>query len=379
MVVPQYPPPVVGGLERQAHELSKAVKTRGIDVLVMSGKTSPEQPTRQTVEGVPVLRLRFPSNKWLRFPGTGLAVLRAMLQERARFDVVHVHNLSWFGTFAVLVAHALRRPVLAKLPTAIQWAFKEGSLRFRIFLHCDAIALMSKDSIRDFRRRGFPEDRILKITNGVSTALFSPRPRTRGESARSLTVVFVGRLDPEKGLLDLIAIWPDVVARCGQAVRLEICGDGPLEGELRNAIRARGVSESVILRGHVLDVPEALRSADVFVLPSDIEGNSNAVLEAMASGLPVVSTRVGGTPLLVGPDGADWLVEPHDRASLEDCLVRLLQDSAMRERVGNAMLARVHAHFTIEAVAARYCEVYKRLAEGNRESVGAASSPVFSS
>jgi hypothetical protein len=78
-----------------------------------------------------------------------------MDQHRSKYDVVHAHNLSWFGGFAIPVAKALRKPVLVKLPTATEYAFPEGSARFRIFEACDAIALLSEDTIEDFRRRGF--------------------------------------------------------------------------------------------------------------------------------------------------------------------------------------------------------------------------------
>lgn len=378
MVIPQYPPPILGGMERQAHELSKAVQARGVDVLVLSGRTSAQQPGLEVFEGVRIRRLPFARSRWLRFPLTGIALFAALWRERSRIDVVHAHNLSWFGALAVVIARALGKPVLAKLPTATEWAFREGSPRFLIFNRCDAIALLSQDSVEDFRRHGFPEERIFKITNGVSTQLFSPPSGGVRPADGALEVLYVGRLDPEKGLLDLLAVWPRVLQQAQRPLRLTICGEGPQQAALRTAVREAGLEASVVLRGRVSNVPGALRSAHVFVLPSYVEGNSNAVLEAMAAGLPILSTRAGGTPLLVGPEGAPWLVEPRDRAGLEARLVRLLSDAPLRERVGRAMLDRIRAHMTIEAVAERYCRVYDALARGRREEVGAASSPVFS-
>ena len=378
MVIPMYPPPVLGGMERQAHELSKAVRARGVEVLVLSGRTAAEQPDRHVFEGVPVHRLPFARSRWLRFPRTGLALLAAMWRERRQFDVVHAHNLSWYGALAVLFAKLLRKPVLAKLPTAPEWAFPKGSPRLLIFNRCDAIALLSQEAVDAFRGHGFPESRIFKITNGVSMQQFSVPPSGAQPSDAALQVLFVGRLDPDKGLLDLLAVWPNVVARARQQLRLVICGEGPQEAELRAAVRAGGLEQSVELKGRVNDVARELRAAQIFVLPSYVEGNSNAVLEAMAAGLPVLSTRVGGTPLLVGPAGAEWLVEPKDRPGLEEHLLRLVNDPVLRERAGKAMRARIEAHMTIEAVAERYCRAYEALARGRRDDVGAASSPVFS-
>jgi glycosyltransferase involved in cell wall biosynthesis len=365
-------------MERQAHELSKAVQARGVEILVLSGRTEREQPDLQEFEGVRIRRLPFARSKWLRFPLTGISLLVALWRERSHVDVVHAHNLSWFGGLAVLMAKLLRKPILAKLPTALEWAFREGSLRLLIFKNCDAIALLSQDTVEDFRRLGFPDSRIFKITNGVSTRLFSAAPAGTRDADTELRVLFVGRLDRDKGLLDLLAIWPNVVAQARQPVRLVVCGEGPQEAELRAAVRAMGLEGSVELKGRINDVASELQAASIFVLPSYVEGNSNAVLEAMAAGLPVLSTRVGGTPLLVGSEGADWLVEPRDRPGLEERLLRLVNDRSLRERAGKAMRARIEAHMTIEAVAERYCRAYDALARGRRDEVGAASSPVFS-
>lgn len=377
MVVPHYPPPIAGGLERQAHQLARAARAQGAEVLVLSARFAEGQQASEVRDGVPVLRVPFPERKWLRGLLTAPALAAAMLRHRSEYDVVHAHNLSWFGGFAILVAKALRKPVLVKLPTATEYAFREGSARFRIFEACDVIALLSEDTIADFRRRGFPEARTFKITNGIALEDFHPGPPRSPAPDAPVEAIFVGRLDPMKGIDDLLDVWPRALARAGRPARLSICGEGPEEARVRQRIAELGIADSVLLRGRVGDVAGALRASDVFVLPSEVEGNSNAVLEAMATGLPVLSTRVGGTPLLVGPEGAALLVAPRDRAGLEERLVRLLADAALRRSAGDAMFARARDHFSIDAIAARYVHVYQVLADGHPERAGAQSSPVF--
>jgi glycosyltransferase involved in cell wall biosynthesis len=379
MVVPHYPPPVGGGLEGQAHQLARAVSALGARVLVLSARFAEGQQARETHDGVPVLRVPLPARKWLRGPLTAPALAVAMVRHRGEYDIVHAHNLSWFGGFAILVAKALRKPVLVKLPTATEYAFREGSARFRIFEACDAIALLSEDTIADFRRRGFPEGRTFKITNGVALEDFHPGPPRTPAPGAPVEVIFVGRLDPMKGLDDLLEVWPRVLARAGCPARLSICGEGPEDARARRRIAELGIADSVVLRGRVAEVADALRASDVFVLPSEVEGNSNAVLEAMATGLPVLSTRVGGTPLLVGPEGAALLIEPRDRAGLEERLARLVADESLRRAAGAAMLTRARANFSIDAIAALYLRVYEALADGHPDRVGARSSPVFAS
>lgn len=378
MVIPDYPPPVGGGVERQAHDLGRSMAERGHEVRVICMRKYPDQPTLMNFEGVPVLRLPKPRWRLLRFPLTGVLIHRAMRLLRGEFDILHAHSLSWFGAFAVILARRWDKPVLVKLPTTTERAFpRRLSLRFALFKRCDAIALLSRQSVRDLVDRGFPETRILKVTNGVSTEIFYPGAEAVPGEPAPLTVLFSGRLIPLKGVLDLLAAWPGVVARSAEPVRLSICGEGPEEEEIRRALAVHGIEDSVVLEGRVTDMPDRLRAADVFVLPSYAEGNSNAVIEAMATGLPVLSTRVGGTPLLVGPDGDEWLVEPGDRAGLEERLVRLLSDPSLRRRVGAAMLARVREHLTLERVADCYAATYAHLAAGERDRVGSASSAVF--
>jgi len=378
MVVPQFPPPVLGGLEGQAFELSNALIRLGMAVHVLSGRIQPHLAPPQPADTLPVTRVPFPRNRWLRIPVTGGALLFHLIARRRQYDVLHVHNLSWFGGLSVLAARLLRKPVLAKLPTERRLAFRDGSLRLKLFRSCDAIALLYPEAVTDLIQLGFPEERIFKITNGVSTARFHPAEEPRlQEPGKPLKALFIGRLDPDKGLLDLIAVWPLVRARIRVPTQLLICGAGPQETDLRNAIATAGLESSVSLLGRVADVAAQLRDADLLVLPSYAEGNSNAILEAMATGLPIVSTATGGTPLLVGPEGADWLVAPGDRTALGDRLVRLLDNRDARRKAGDAMLRRAREELSIDAVAERYQRVYEALASRHRDAVGGCSSPIY--
>ena len=120
----------------------------------------------------------------------------------------------------------------------------------------------------------------------------------------------------------------------------------------------------------------ALSDYDVFVLPSHYEGNSNAILEAMAAGLPVVSTRVGGTPMQVGEAGAKFLHEPGDTAALAELMKQFIADAGLRAELGLAMRHRAEQFFDISQVASTYACAYRLLSAGKRNEVASASSPV---
>jgi glycosyltransferase involved in cell wall biosynthesis len=372
--VPEFPPPVVGGLERQAAELARALAGRGVEVTVLTKRFAAGQGAEEHDGGVRVIRI--PAAGPVR---EAAALARQMARLRGRYDVVHLHNVSWFGVPVILAARLLGRPVLSKLPNFGTWgipgqvARRFGSLWLAAFRRSDAVVALSAESLAELAGVSYPDARVLRVTNGVRTDLFRPGPPS---SHGRVEVVFVGRLDPAKGLADLLAAWPHV-ARTVPGAALRIFGQGPMREELAETVERLGSAESVRLEGHATDVAGVLAAADVFVLPSYAEGNSNAVLEAMAAGLPVVSTHAGGTPLLVGPQGRRWLVQPGDRDGLGEALVALASDHALREEVGRAMRDRAVRVFSIAAVAELYERTYRLLAAGARDRVATVRSAAW--
>ena len=306
MVVPQYPYPVVGGLERQAHELAKALRELGLDVLALSGRVEPGQPSYAIVEGITVFRIPWSRKKYVRFLRTPFDLCRVLRTQRKTYDVIHLHQHSWFGLFTIMFAKWLRIPILTKLPNGGEFglpglvARRFGGLKLAILLCSDVLVAMSRETLDELQQTHFPAGRVLTTPNGIRQDRVRPVTNAIAFNTQPCRVVFVGRLSEEKGLDSLLAAWSKLVhAEKAQAI-LELWGSGPMEAVLRRRCDEFRLADSVIFRGHVEDVRCRLPEMDVFVLPSHAEGNSNAVLEAMAAGLPIVSTRVGGTPMLVG-------------------------------------------------------------------------------
>jgi len=208
------------------------------------------------------------------------------------------------------------------------------------------------------------ESKLVAIPNGV--LLPAPDPETRGHVRAAERVppdvpvlLCLGRLDPQKAPLDLVAA---AVALGPRPFRLWLAGGGPEEAAVRAAIARAGVGERVRLLGVREDVGDLLSAADVLALSSRWEGLPNAVLEAMAAGLPVVATNVGGTPELVVEGETGYLVPPADPGAMAERLSRLLDDAGLRRRMGAAARARVAAEFTVERFVARHEALYERLA-----------------
>jgi len=221
-------------------------------------------------------------------------------------------------------------------------------------------------------RVGVRPERVTQIYNGVDHERFRPRnvkplallPQHWRKQDDMLIVGTVGRLTPVKdhaSLLHAAAILRREHPDLGRRLRLLLVGDGPLRGELEAQVAARGLEEVVWLAGDRQDVPDLLQLMDVFALPSLGEGISNTVLEAMASGLPVVATAVGGNLELVrdGENGA--LVPSADPAALSGAIARVLVDEAGRARCGAAAHAFVRDNFDWQRTVQSYVTVYDEL------------------
>jgi glycosyltransferase involved in cell wall biosynthesis len=235
---------------------------------------------------------------------------------------------------------------------------------------------MSRQSLAELEQARFPTGRVLATPNGIQFNGVQKRAAPDVTAGRPCRVVYVGRLSKEKGLDALLAAWREVVKAQSDA-RLELWGSGPMELELRQLCHGMGIANSVRFLGYVDGVLNDLSEMDVFVLPSSAEGNSNAILEAMAAGLPIVSTRVGGTPMLVGKDGAEFLCLPGDKDTLVANLLKLIKNRELRAKIGVAMRHRVERHFDIHRVAQTYVSAYRFLASGQRERVNEASNPII--
>ncbi len=220
-----------------------------------------------------------------------------------------------------------------------------------------------------------PPRRIQRIINGVDTAKFAPaggRALVGGfpfDEPHAFVFGTVGRLQAVKNqtllaraFVRLLEIAPDLRDR----VRLVIVGEGPARVEITRILAEANASALAWLPGARDDVAQALRSFDAFVLPSLAEGISNTILEAMASGLPVIATRVGGNAELVDDGTTGTLVPSADAEALAQAMLRYARDPALARAQGRAGRDRVERLFSLDAMVAQYTALYDRLLQGRR-------------
>ena len=254
--------------------------------------------------------------------------------------VLHVHAGD-FGSYS----DRLPRPARAVL----RWLYR-GAQR--------VIAL--SPAWRDPIAAAVPEARIEVIPNPVAIPTWNAHAAPRRPIA-----LFLGVVRPEKGVYELLAAWPSVLARLPEA-KLVIAGSGEIE-RARAVAEQLGFAASVEFPGWVGPVEKSrlLAKASVLVLPSHFEALPMAVLEGMAAGLPIVATRVGAIPEAVG-EGAGLLVEPHDPHALAEALVTALGDGATRIAMGAAARLRARENYSAEVVMPALERVWDGLASDSK-------------
>jgi len=291
----------------------------------------------------------------------GLVELIRLIR-RERPAIVHAHS-SKAGILARVAAAACRIP--CRVFTAHGWAFKaDAGWKAKVFLWADRLVAPLTSTVvcvsETERRVGIVArtcraDRTVVIPNAVDARLHEPG--RRAERLRPL-LVSVGRLKSPKDFHTLL----NALGRLhGVEYDALIVGDGPDRPELATLLEQLGLGDRVRLCGERDDIPELLASADCFVLASRSEGLPMSILEAMAAGLPVVASDVGGVAELVDDGVTGLLVAPRDADRLAEALRRVLADVDLRRRLGAAGRRRVEERFGLERFRAAHVALYDEL------------------
>jgi glycosyltransferase involved in cell wall biosynthesis len=360
--------PHASGAERQALAQGEELVRRGHAVHVVT-RHVPGHPRDQCIQGVRVHRWVEPANAGplfgLSFVG---GVVRALCRLRSEIDLVHTHQGLWEA-----IATGLARPLLGGRPTLVQPASsgyygeadelmrtKGANVLRRLILRNTAFAAISSDIERQWRELGVPHTRLFRTVSGVDAERFQPGPSLLEDHLPPRPrVLFTGRLHPQKGLDVLLDAWPEVAART--SAHLLLLGAGPDRERLQVRVNDMGLADSVHFRGLVADPAEHLRAADIFVLPSVAEGMSNSLLEALATGLPCLVSKIGGNTDLIEDDRTGLLVSVHEPTAWRDAILRVLGDPELARRLGTEARRRVEDQFALPKVVDEYLKLYHRL------------------
>lgn len=210
---------------------------------------------------------------------------------------------------------------------------------------------------------GVPERKIAMVPNGVDTTHYAPPEAKPGPMPERISIGSVGRIDRIKnhdGLLEAFRLLLQRFPAPQFDLQLTIVGDGPLLQTLRDQVASQPWADRVWLAGARTDIADLMRSFTVFALPSLSEATPVTILEAMATALPVVASRVGGVPQLVLHESTGLLVPASDPEALANALSAYIRDPQLRARHGAAGRAHVLAHYSMDQMVGGYDTLYRR-------------------
>jgi sugar transferase (PEP-CTERM/EpsH1 system associated) len=285
-----------------------------------------------------------------------------------------VHSRNWGAIEAMAAARLSGVPVAIHSEHGYEMDMLHGlPLRRRLFRRiayaaADAVFTVTKE-LRSYHAKEawLPAEKLRVLYNGVDTSRFAPRlsgdiRKQLGLRNGNLVLGSVGRITRIKDHLTLLKA-AELVSERGIAVQVLLVGSGPELPKLKEyASSSMALAEKVVFAGESADIPALLNAMDVFVLPSISEGMSNTLLEAMASSLPVIATRVGGNPELIEHERSGWLFAPRDVAGLAAILEHAAQSAELRQQLGQVARDRTVRQFSLERMIQNYRDLYFELA-----------------
>jgi sugar transferase (PEP-CTERM/EpsH1 system associated) len=341
----------IGGMEKLLVEFARFADRERFELVFISlqekGKLSAD-----------LEELQWPVYAFDKTPGfkPGLVLKLARHLRKLRPSILHTHNTAalFYGAMAGTLARVpriihTRHGQRYKDSNRQTWFFRVlGKLAYRV-------VSVSEDGRSLSLKEGIGADRTRVIHNGVDLSRFPYEgPNAKGPA------VLVARLSPEKDVGTLIQAVKHVTDTLGpqHGFMLDIAGDGRIRPQLETMSESLGLSQTIRFLGERNDIPQRLANASMFVLPSITEGISLTLLEAMARGLPVVATRVGGNPEVVVHGKTGLLVPAQSPQELAAAISRLYQDSSMGKNMGLLGRQRVEKQFSIHKMIQQYEQMY---------------------
>lgn len=385
MVIGQYYP-LIGGAERQCQLQAEELVRRGYFVRVVTGRWT-KSLHREVINGVEVIRL---NNLFLGFRlkrGANLyfciALFFYLIFHLHKFCIVHIHQALRPAAVSLAALQIIRKPSLIKIANSdqrndykvIKYGWENSwdkRLRLdKILIRANIFVAINKQIKKELSEEGIDALKIAEIPNGVKADDFKNKINYSAQDIKR--IVYVGRITPHKGIDFLFEALSKI-----SNVHLDIFGKINDEAYWLKQIKDKGLERKVSFRGICLDLSEKLQEYDIFVLPSLTEGMSNALLEAMAVGLPCIITNISANLEIVFDnvfvqdiqmgdfllEDSAVLVNPADAQGLFKAVNFLSQDARTREKLGRSACLRIRNNFSIQRVMDRYEVLYKLLLDG---------------
>jgi len=291
------------------------------------------------------------------------------LLRRENIQILHSHlfHANLLGRIAGKMAGV---PIIISTRHSVAIGGKGRELINRWTTGWSDVTIAVSEQVRDAEMRwtGLGPGRLVTIYNGIDTERFRSLDPKEADAFRhefqidqdAPLIGIIARFHREKGHSILIDASPGILDRFPKA-KILLVGEGDTRAAIEEEVHTLGLSDSIMFAGIRQDIPRVLSALDLFVLPSLWEGMPIVILEAMAAGLPVVATRVGGIPEVVEDGVTGLLVPPRDPEALAEAIIALLQDRKRAEAMGRAGRKRVEKHFSAERMVHQTEALYEEL------------------
>jgi len=367
----------LGGAEVFSLRLAQGLLNRGYRVTIIAAVQSWHKPFKNTIDfnngNVPVIFFPLPK---VRFLGSFIYLLFTsvyLLLYSSRTKVIHVNTVNLIALIVAFVSKTIGKRVVCRTMGGDMWLLDNLLRQNRPLLWLRLLALHSMDKIVSQSGEstatlvdlGINPKRIAQISNGVDTLHFEPIERDEKNIFRSELGILkqepmiccVNKLRSLKRVDVILNAFALLLPQYPNA-RLMIIGDGELKSELEHMASSLGVLSRVQFVGNVKDTAKYLQASDVFVLASDKENQSNALIEAMACGLPVIATAVGGNKEIIQHDVNGILVPNSSAHDLSQAIERILSNDKMSARLGISARKSVIERYSIDFVVEQYLSLY---------------------
>jgi glycosyltransferase involved in cell wall biosynthesis len=373
--------PETSGASLQCRRLVRVLRDR-VDFRVLTTSTDPALPWDSLVDDTPVRRIAVDPNSRVSKAVAIERMASSFFEVASDADIIHLHGFSQKSLLVIALARLRGKKIVIKLtsvghddPASIR---ARGRVMWAAYRQADRYIGVTPRFAEGFAALGLDPDRFRFIPNGVDLDRFKPSSAgVRAEFRNQLrlppqepVVLFVGFFSVEKNPDVLFDAWLALHER-GVRSTLVLVGatqgtyyeiDAGIADRIKTKAARRGVSDHVVFVEAADQIEHYYRAADVFALPTSREGLPNVLLEAMASGVPPVITRLEGvTDWIVQPGVTGELVADVNSAAFADAIGRLLASPERREAIGAAARAHVAANFSLAATAQQTFEVYQEL------------------
>jgi glycosyltransferase involved in cell wall biosynthesis len=409
--------PFIGGAELQTEKLARQMQTLGHDVMVVTMRHNREWKRREVLDGLPVIRIGglYRRNRRLHIGRLGhpfmeLMAFLTLWRLRQQYDIIHVMQLSPLAVVAAFICKLTHKHIIIRIqsagpderqkalikqqgivlmgnpvPEKQTWRTRNKNMDLVGDLDNLALSIFGKDILMKFLRRsdafyqvlstrchtylsanGFRPEQIIYVPNGIDTEYFQP-PSQRPDPGRpERDIICVARLEYPKGVDVLLHVWSALLLepaawRKHLKPRLLLVGHGTFKPQLERLAEELSIEDSVEFLGSRTDVVKLLQQAWGFIMPSRWEGMSNALLEAMACGLPCVATNVSGSEDLIVDGVNGLLVEPEQPAAMARALRHLIEDASRAQQLAQNARTTVQKDYQFRTTIERCLNTYHHL------------------